>query len=86
MAALLNAGNFPLEILDLVDLFFHESHEYLIACGECGVVEHQLLQNVFFVYRGGSQVIEIPFEGFYIATVFLELIFEGEMSGFLAGG
>ena len=86
LAALLNAGNFPLKVLDLVVLFFDESHEALVAHGKRGVVEHQLLQDVLFVDRGGSQVIEIPFEGFYIASVFLELIVEGGMRGFLAGG
>ena len=66
--------------------FFDEGHKALVARGECGVFEHQLLQEVFFVDRGSSQVIEVPFEGFYIATVLLELIVEGEMSGFLASG
>ena len=61
LAALLNAGNVPLEVLDLVVLFFDESPEALVARGERGVVEHQLLQDVFFVDPGSSQVIEIPF-------------------------
>ena len=86
MAALLNAGNFRLEVLVTVVLFFDEIHKALVARGDRGVLEHQLLQDVFFVDRGGSQVIKIPFEGFYIATVFLELIVEGEMSGLLVGG
>ena len=66
-------------------LFFDEGQEALVACGERGVVQHQLLQDAFFVGCGGSQVDEITFEGFYIATVFLGLIVEGEMSGFLGG-
>ena len=61
MAALLNAGNLPLKVLDLVVLFFDKSHEALVALGKRGIVEHQLLQDVFFVDRGGSQVIEVPF-------------------------
>ena len=57
----------------------------IIARVERGVVQHQLLQDVIFFGCGGSQVVKIPFEVFYIATVFLELIVEGEMS-LLAGG
>ena len=86
LAALINVGNFPLEGLDLVVLFFDEGHKALVARGESGVVEHQLLQGVFSVDRGGSQFIEVPFKGFNIAAVLLELVVEGEMSGFLAGG
>ena len=40
----------------------------------------------FSVDRGSSQVIKVPFEVFHIATVLLELIFEGDMSSFLVGG
>ena len=83
---LLNAGNFPIQVLDIIVLIFDKGHEALVARGERGVFQHQLLQDVFFVGCGSSQVVEIAFEGFYIATVFLELISEGEMIGFLVGG
>ena len=85
MAWILKSGKLPLQVLDIILLLFDEGHEALIDRGECGVVQHQFLQDFFFVFCGGSQVVEITFEGFDIATVFLELIAEGEMR-LLAGG
>ena len=85
LAWILNAGKFPLQVFDPVFLLFDEVHEALVDRGERGVVQHQLLQDTFLVGCGGSQVVKTSFEGFYIATVFLELIVEGEMI-LLAGG
>ena len=62
-----------------------EGHKALVARGKRCVVQHQLLQDIFLVCCGSSQVVKIPFEGFDIATVFLGLIVEREMS-FLVGG
>ena len=74
MAWLLIAGKFPLQVLDFVFLLFYEGQDSLVALGECGVIQHQLLQDVDIVCCGGRQVVEIPLEGFDIATVLLELI------------
>ena len=60
LAALLNAGNFPLMIIDLVVLFSDESHEALVACGERGVVEHQLLQDVFLLTTAAARLLKYP--------------------------
>ena len=40
----------------------------------------------FSLIAAAARLFEVPFEGFHIATVLLELIVEGKMSGFLAGG
>ena len=61
MAWLLIAGKLPLHVLDLVLLLFDEIHKALVAHGKCGVIQHQLLQDVFLVCCGGIQVIKIPF-------------------------
>ena len=61
MAWLLIAGKFPLQVLDLILLLFDEGHEALIASGKRGVIQHQLLQDVFLVCCGGRQVVKIPF-------------------------
>ena len=66
-------------------LLFDKGQEAFVARGERGVVQHQLLQDVFFACCGGSQVVETPFEGFDITNVFLKLIVKEEMR-FLAGG
>ena len=46
------SGWFPLQILDVVMLLLDEGHEALVAGGQCGVVQHQLVKDVLLVGRG----------------------------------
>ena len=46
------SGKFPLQILDVVLLLLEEVHEDIVAGGQRGVVQHQLVEDVLLVGRG----------------------------------